>query len=251
MTDIPPPGRSRISFFVESAVGLKAYIEIDGADCADESLAKAMVEALDKVGADLAHRGFKHDTSFDKPAYGGGGGGNRFQKGDGFAAPPTDIPIPPHCGQPMKYKPKGPNGDDGKPKWNAKYVCSKDTLCADVVEGGSKYPGTVWEDSYRKTLAAQKARDEKAAAKQGAPPANAGAPPPPRDPKAASDGVMASFWIKTQQMNFNKAQVHAVAGVETTKGFSRDDLKSLLDRLTAINRGEAFTDRWQRPSTQG
>lgn len=247
-------GPSRFSYFVENVNGLKGYIEvaIDDAPIDAPDRLEWLIANFAKTGARLAAAGFKHDTSFDKPAYGGGGGGfgGKPRGGPREDPAPTDIPAPEHCGKPAVYRAEWVNRENRTIP--AKFVCRADKDCAAMKpdeNGGqpSRYPWDIQEKVWRQKLANDAAR----AAKAPAPAKSAPATPAPKKPEEpAGEKALQQFWINAQRIGWTKEQVHHAAGVETTKGFTRSDLVSLMKRMIAISNGEAFPEPWKRPSAQ-
>ena len=87
----------------------------------------------------MKSHGYEHDTSKDRPAFGA-------RSAAPETPPPADIPVPTHCGEPMKYRSK-------TEKAGAKYECRKGAQCEKAREvNGRKYGHTVWEDAYRREL---------------------------------------------------------------------------------------------------
>ena len=101
-------------------------------------LAALMSSAETLIGWMKEH-GYEHDATKDRPF-----GGGRAARPEVPA--PSDIPVPQHCGVPMKYRAK-------TEKAGAKYECAKGSDCENAREyNGKKYGATVWEDAYRREL---------------------------------------------------------------------------------------------------
>jgi len=128
--------------------GYSVHFKISVADvkhAEDEPAFMALLKAAEWLLRDMKEKGYEHDTSKDRPAFGG-------RKATPDAPPPTDIPVPQHCGEPMKYVPKATRAD-GTPI-SAKYECRKGAECENPREyNGKKYGATKWEDTYRRELA--------------------------------------------------------------------------------------------------
>mgnify|MGYP001607798119 CR=1 FL=1 len=98
----------------------------------------SLLRATNTVIAWMHENGYEHDASRDRPAFGRGGAAGKPE-----SPPPSDVLVPTHCGEAMRYKQTA----TGK----GVYECRKGKDCSNPREyQGNKYGAQTWEEDWRK-----------------------------------------------------------------------------------------------------
>lgn len=214
---------SRFSFFVESGQGLKGYLEIALEDLAlapDQNALDAITIAFARTAKQLDAMGFKHDTSFDKPAYGGGGWKGGGAKQEDVA--PAGLKVPEHDGQPMRFIAAGKRRDGTA--FSPRFVCRADKACTEKDKEGRPFATWQMHDMDGKPFKFADAAAETPPSTPGAPGGGAGTDAAPRvngqRPRSAN---WTPFWAQARELGLSPSRVYAILGVPNQQAMAAYD----------------------------